>query len=205
MSIKEVLPEMNGEASQHKDNRKSHRKSSIDPIRRGSRQLTGISMAFSVVQYKRRWFSTIIICALIIADLIFMGLLGYLPVTLYKSNPDIGWQKHTLSGLSGFFAFLCLLMAWYLGTTVYRAEYIFVDNELYKRVRAVCVLSLVDMVISLIITASIPFEQQAAMLILFGNVIGLVLIESCAAMAFYKKKGFLARIFLPFRPTHYVE
>jgi hypothetical protein len=205
MSIKEVLPEMSGEESQIKGHQKNHRRSSIDPIRRGSRQLTGISMAFSVVQYKRRWFSTIIVCALILADLVFMGLTGYLPVTIYKNNPDIGWQKHTLSGFCGFFAFLCLLMAWYLGTTAYRAEYIFVDNELYKRVRAVCVLSLIDMVIALIITASVPFEQQAAMLILFGNAIGLVLIESCAAVALYKKRGFLARIFLPFRPTHYVE
>ena len=205
MSIKEVLPEMSGEASQAEDAQRGRRKSSIDPIKRGSRQLTGISMAFSVVQYKRRWFSTVIMGALILADLVFMGLIGYLPATIYKNNPDIGWQKHTLAGFCGFFAFLCLLMAWYLGTTVYRAEYIFVDNELYKRVRAVCVLSFVDMVISLIITASTPFEQQAAMLILFGTAVGLVLIESCAAVALYRKKGFLARIFLPFRPSHYIE
>lgn len=205
MSTKEASPKMSEEVSQIEGHRKSRRKSSIDPIKRGSRQLTGISMAFSVVQYKRRWFPTIIVCALLLADLVFMGLTGYLPVTIFKNNPDIGWQRHVLSGFCGFFAFLSLLMAWYLGTAVYRAEYIFVDNELYKRIRAVCVLSFIDMVINLIITASAPFEQQAAMLILFGNAIGLVLIESCVAVAVYKKRGFLARIFLPFRPTHFVE
>lgn len=205
MSINETPPRMNEEVAPTEDHRKSRRKSSIDPIKRGSRQLTGISMAFSVVQYKRRWFSTIIVCALLLADLVFMGLTGYLPITIFKTNPNIGWQRHVLSGFCGFFAFLSLLMAWYLGTAVYRAEYIFVDNELYKRIRAVCVLSLIDMVINLIITASVPFEQQTAMLLLFGNIITLVLIESCVAVAVCKKRGFLARIFLPFRPTHFVE
>ena len=205
MSVKGASPEMSSETSRGKEHRKGRRKSSTDPIKLGSKQLTGISMAFSVVQYKRRWFPTIIMSALIATDVIFLGLMAYLPVTLYKTNPGIGWERHTLSGFCAFFAFLRLLMAWYLGTAVYRAEYVFVDNELYKRIRAVCVLSLVDMLVNVVITASVSFEQQAAMQSLFGIAIVLVLVESCVAVAICKKRGFLARIFLPFRPTHSIE